>query len=392
MKMYINGNEAIAHGARLARPGVISAYPITPQTVIVEKLAEFIGNGELNAQYIKVESEHTALAAAFGSGATGVRPFTATSSQGLLYMQEILHYVSGARIPVVMAVINRAVSPPWTIFLDHQDTIQARDTGWIQLYVENAQEAMDTTIQAFKIAEDHSISTPIMVCADAFVLSHTTELVDVPEQEAVDSFLPMYKPKYLLDVDNPLTLCVGSPPNIYMEFKVRQQRAIKSSIEKIKTVAEEFGKSFGRYWPGVLERYGSENAEAVLIATGSLCGTIKDAVDELNKEGYKVALLRIRSYRPFPEVDLIKNLNSVKAVGVFDRDMSLGYEGAIYTDVKGAIYGKLNPLPKTVNYIGGLGGRDVGIKEIKSIFLNLLGEYDLPKEIDSDVIFVGIRR
>jgi len=392
--MCINGNEAVAHGARLAKPGVISAYPITPQTVIVERLSEFVGNGELNSQYIKVESEHTALAAAFGASATGVRPFTATSSQGLFYMQEMLHYVSGARVPVVMAVVNRAASPPWTIFLDHQDTIQARDTGWIQLYVENAQEALDTTIQAFKIAEDPSILTPVMVCLDAFIVSHTSELVDVPEQEIVDSFLPDYNPEFLLDIEKPLTLCVGTPPNLYMEFKVRQQRAINRSIEKIKTVTKEFEKTFGRHYnyTGVLEQYGPADAETVLIAVGSLCGTIKEAVDELNQEGYKVALLRIRCYRPFPVIELIESLKGVKSLGVFDRDLSFGYEGAICTDVKGAIYGKLNPLPQVINYVGGLGGRDVTINEIKSIYLNLLGKEDFPREEKSKTRFVGLRR
>ncbi|CEP66862.1 Thiamin diphosphate-binding fold [Moorella glycerini] len=391
MKMYLNGNTAVAHAVRLVKPGVVAAYPITPQTVIVEKIADFIANGELDAQYIKVESEHTAMAACYGASAAGARAFTATSSQGLAYMQEMLNYVSGVRVPVVMVVGNRALSGPWTIWLDHQDTIQARDTGWIQLYVENSQEALDTIIQAYKIAENPEILTPVMVCMDAFVLTHTEEVVDVPEAKAIDAFLPPYNPEFVLDANNPLTFSFGTPPALYMEFRVLQEQAMQRALGIIKEVAEDYGRTIGRYWPGLIEKYGPEDAEVVVVAMGSLCGTIKEVVDDLNYRGKKVALVRIRAYRPFPVTDICQALQGAKAVGVFDRDLSFGYAGALYTDVKAALYGNLNPAPRVLNYVGGLGGRDVRVEEIESIFLNLLGEQHMYQQEQSDVRFVGVR-
>lgn len=391
MKMYLNGNTAVAHAVRLVRPGVVSAYPITPQTVIVEKIADFIANGELDAQYIKVESEHTAMAACYGAAAAGVRPFTATSSQGLVYMQEMLHYVSGVRVPVVMAVVNRALSGPWTIWLDHQDTIQARDTGWIQLYIENNQEALDTVIQAFKIAEHPEVLTPIMVCMDAFVLSHTDELVEVPEESLVRSFLPPYQPEFVLDVNNPQTFSFGTAPGLYTEFRVLQEQSIQRALGVIEDVAAEYGQAFGRRWPGLIEKYGPADAEVMLVAIGSLCGTIKEVVDDLNSKGKKVGLLRVRSYRPFPAAAICAALKGVKAVGVIDRDLSFGYAGALYTDLKAAVYGKPDPAPGIVNYVGGLGGRDIRVDEIEALYANLLGEQDMGAQQQSDVRFIGVR-
>jgi len=358
VKKYITANEAVAHAARLARVEVIAAYPITPQTSIVEKLASFIANGEMDADFIKVESEHSALTACMGARMAGVRAFTSTSSQGLEYMHEMLAYVSGGRYPLVMANVCRSVALPWSIWGDQQDAVQQRDTGWIQIFTETGQEALDMVLQAYRIAEDHRILLPVMICLDGFIQSHTEELVEIPDQESVDTFLPAYDPVVTLDVDNPYSISVGGFGKHYAAWRKEQQEAAEKARDVIVEVGDEFARIFGRHYGGLIETYRTEGAQAVLLTMGALAGTVREVVDEMRAEGKAVGLVKVRAFRPFPAPQLRQALSQVKAAAVLDRDCSYGYEGALATDLKAALYGLPNP-PAVLGFIGGLGGADV---------------------------------
>ncbi len=352
MKRFLEGSHAIAEAVKLCRPKVISAYPITPQTHIVERLSEMVANGELDAEYINVESEHSAMAACIGAQATGVRTFTATSSQGLALMWELLYIASGMRLPIVMAVANRALSSPLNIWGDWSDSIGCRDTGWIQLYAKNAQEAFDTIVQAYKISEE--VSLPVMVCIDGFFLSHTSEPVDVPDD--VKQFVGEYKPKLELNPENPVTQGAYATPEFYQEFKQAQQQAMDEAIKTIKKVNDLYSKKFGRaYGNGLIEEYNMP-AKKVIITMGTLAGTIKHMIDN----GADIGLLRIKSYRPFPREEIITSLEKAESVGVIEKDISLGFGGALYGEVKSII-----EKPVT-GFIAGLGGRDVRIQDIKN--------------------------
>ncbi|SMB99285.1 pyruvate ferredoxin oxidoreductase, alpha subunit [Thermanaeromonas toyohensis ToBE] len=371
MREYLNGNEAVAQAVRLARAEVVAAYPITPQSTIVEEIAAQIARGEMEAEYIRVESEHAALAACFGAAVSGSRVFTATSSQGLAYMFEMLHYVSGARTPMVMAVANRGLAAPWTIWADHQDSISCRDTGWIQLYVETAQEALDTCLQAYKIAEDPQVLTPVMLCLDGYVLSHTEEIVDIPSQEDVDCFLPPYQPQVLVDTQSPVVFGVGAGPDTYPAFKEAQQAAMERAKEAIKRVDEEFYALFGRRYGGLLEDYRCQDAEVILVTLGAITGTAREVVDFLRQEGARVGVLRLRALRPFPVEDLRQALKGARVVAVLDRNCSFGYEGVVCTEVKAALFGLQQP-PAVVGFIAGLGGQDIRREDIEGIFRRCL--------------------
>jgi pyruvate ferredoxin oxidoreductase alpha subunit len=364
LKKYITANEAVAHAARLARVEVIAAYPITPQTSIVEKLASFIANGEMDADFIKVESEHSALTACMGARMAGVRAFTSTSSQGLEYMHEMLAYSSGGRYPLVMANVCRSVALPWSIWGDQQDAIQQRDTGWIQIFTETAQEALDMVLQAYRIAEDHRILLPVMICLDGFIQSHTEELVEIPDQESVDLFLPPYDPVVTLDVDNPYSISVGGFGKHYAAWRREQQEAAEKAKEVIVEVDGEFARIFGRRYGGLIEAYCTESAQAVLLTMGALVGTAREVVDEMRAEGKAVGLVKVRAFRPFPAEELRQALGQVRAVAVLDRDCSYGYEGALATDLKAALYGLPNP-PAVLGFIGGLGGADVPPEQMR---------------------------
>jgi len=370
-KKFVSGDEAVALGVRLARPNVISAYPITPQTVTVERLSEFVEDGSLKATYMHVESEHSALAAAMGVSAVGARAFTATSSQGLLYMSENLHYASGARFPIVMMNANRSIATPWSIFGDQRDSLTLLDSGWIQCYVEDAQEALDMIIQAFRIAEDPSVLTPFMVNLDGFVLTHTYELVDVPDQDMVDKFLPPFKTQNKMDLNDPKSLCITVGPGDNMEFNYRQHRDILNAVDVIEKVDKEFEDMFGRCYGGMVEEYKTEDADAVLFTTGSLTGTTRVVVDNMRKEGYKVGLVKLRYLRPFPEEEIKAIAQKVKALGVVEKDISFGYEGTIFTNVSSAL-SKIEKAPVALNFITGLGGRDVSKANIVEMYTNLL--------------------
>ena len=301
VKKVISSAEAVSEAVKRARPSVIPVYPITPQTKISEKLADYVADGDLDAHYIKVESEHSAMSAAIGASGAGVRVFTATSSQGLAYMHEPVFAAAGMRVPIVMANANRALSAPINIWNDQQDSISERDSGWIQLYAETGQEAFDTILQAYKISENQDILLPTMVCIDGFILTHTVDPVEVLSQEEVDSFLPKYTRGYsYLDPEDPMSLGTLADTESYLEIRHDMEIAMEHSLDVIEEVGKEFGDLFGRYY-GLIEEYKSEDADIILIAMGSLCGTIKDVVDKERENGKKEGLVRIRSYRPFPK-------------------------------------------------------------------------------------------
>lgn len=356
----ISSAEAVSEAVKLAKPDVIPVYPITPQTKISEKLADYVADGELDSQYIRVESEHSAMSAAIGASGAGVRVFTATSSQGLAYMHEPVFAAAGMRLPIVMANANRALSAPINIWNDQQDSISERDSGWIQIFAETGQEAFDTVLQAFKIAENPEICVPVMVCVDGFILTHTVDPVEIISQEDADSFLPKFKPvNAYLDVKDPMSLGTLADPDHYLEIRYQLEEALTKSESLIEEVGKEFGDKFGRYY-GLIEEYKSEDADIILIALGSICGTIKDVVDEQREQGKKVGLVRVRSYRPFPK-EAIKAAVGDAKLAVLDKDVSFSVGGALYADVKTAVD---NP---TYNYIIGLGGRDITPSDIEEI-------------------------
>ena len=386
MKQLITGDEAAAIAAKLARVKVISAYPITPQTIIVEKLAEFVANGELDAEYMKVESEHSALSACIGAAATGVRTFTATSSQGLMLMSEIMYIASGLRLPIVMANANRSLSAPLSIWCDQQDSIAVRDSGWIQLYCENNQEILDSTIQAFRIAEESLL--PVMVCFDGYILSHTAEPVEIPEQAEVDKFLPPYKYPYLLDPEKPVTMGAVGVPEYYEEFRYMLQEAVLASKEKIIEVGQAFNKQFGRK-SSLIECYRSDDADVILLTMGSLSGSVKEVIDEYRGHGERVGLVKVRAFRPFPAKELVNSLEHAKAVAVLEKDFSPGSTGALFSDLSGA-FANARKSPLLLNFICGLGGRDVPSIQIREATKAAM-EAAKTGEVKKTVHWLGLR-
>mgnify|MGYP001592084433 CR=1 FL=1 len=380
----MHGSRAVAEAVKLSDVKVIAAYPITPQTHIVEDLAEFIANGELKAEYIKVESEHSAMSACIGASATGARTFTATASQGLALMHELLFVASGMRLPIVMANANRALSAPLSIWNDQQDTISERDAGWIQLYVENGQEALDTTIQAFRIAEDRRVSLPTMVCLDGFVLTHTVEPVEVPSEEMVEKYIPPFKPSVFLDHQEPMTQGAFAEPPYYTEFRREQEETMRRALEVIREADREYGRLTGRSY-GLLEEYNTEGAEVVLVTMGSVAGTIKEVIDALK---VPVGLIKLKAYRPLPKRELLEALKGAKVVGVLEKDVSVGLgEGALFSELKGLLY-RAAERPKLLGFIAGLGGRDITPKDIEGVIAK--ARKALKEEIE-EVHWVGLK-
>ena len=368
----LDGNHAAAQGAKLSRVQVIAAYPITPQSPVTERLSQFVEKGELDAQYIAVESEHSALAVCTSASMVGARTFTATSSHGLAYMHEMLHWAAGARLPVILACVNRAIGAPWNVLNDQQDSISQRDTGWIQIYARNNQEILDSIIQAYKIAE--SVYVPVMVCYDGYVLSHTEMPVDVPSQEAVDTFLPQYKPHTILDPANPknYNLVTLANPRInaegvlchgYMELRYLLQEALQNSREVIIKVGQEFGQLFGRSYANMFWENRLDDADIVIVAMGSLAMEAIVAADMLREAGHKVGVLGLRVFRPFPKANVVKALEKSRLVVVFDKNISYGLEGATCSEIKSALYGT-SATAAIRNFIVGLGGRDVKAREM----------------------------
>jgi pyruvate/2-oxoacid:ferredoxin oxidoreductase alpha subunit len=368
----LDGNRAAAQGVKLSRVQVIAAYPITPQSPVTETLSKFVEGGELDAQYIAVESEHSALAVCTSASMVGARTFTATSSHGLAYMHEMLHWAAGARLPVVLACVNRAIGAPWNVLNDQQDSISQRDTGWIQIYARNNQEIIDSIIQAYKIAE--SVYVPVMVCYDGYILSHTEMPVDVPSQETVDRFLPPYKPHTILDPANPknYNLVTLANPRInaegvlchgYMELRYLLQEALQNSRETIIRVGQEFGELFGRSYANMFWENRLDDADMVIVAMGSLAMEAIVAADMLREAGHKAGVLGLRLFRPFPKTEVAKALKKSRLVVVFDKNISYGLEGATCSEIKSALYGS-SVRAVIRNFIVGLGGRDVKAREM----------------------------
>ena len=357
---------AIADAVKLARAEVIAAYPITPQTHIVEHLSELVANGELDAEYITVESEHSAMSAALGAVATGARTFTSTSSQGLALMHEILFIAPALRLPVVMVVANRALSAPISIWNDHSDIMAQRDIGWIQMWAENGQEAVDMVIQAFRIAEDRNVMFPTIVNIDGFTLSHVIEPIELPDQEEVDAFLPAFKPKYKLDPRKPLTMGPVGVPEIYFEAKRAQDEAFKNSRRVINRVWKDWAGRFGRQYNAV-ETYRLEEAEVAILIMGSMAETAMTAVDKMREEGKKVGLIRLRLWRPFPVQDFRRAISGIPVLAVVDRALTIGgVGGPIGTEVRAALYAAAR-RPRIVNFIAGLGGRDITVEDFEEM-------------------------
>lgn len=362
----VEGSYAVAHAAKICRPNVISAYPITPQTHIVEDLSQFVADGEIDCEYINVESEFSAISALIGASAAGARTYSSTTSQGLALMHEALFNTSGMRLPVVMTVVNRALSAPINIWNDQQDSISQRDTGWIQLYAEDVQESADTVPQVFKIAEDRDVLLPAMSCMDGFILSHVYEPVILLEQDLTDEFLPPYSPEYVLDPEDPMSFGAFADPGTYTEFRYRQEEAMGVALKKIEEVAREFKDVFGRYYGGLIDGYMLDDAEIVIMAMGSVIGTVKDTIDMLRGEGVSVGLLKVRSFRPFPTEAIRKALRNAKIVVTLDKNISIGNrEGALCTEVKACLYNtKLRGGPPVMGFMLGHGGRDIPMRTI----------------------------
>jgi len=398
----LNGDEAVAYAAKQCEVDVVAAYPITPQTIIVEKFSEYVANGEVKTEFVCTESEHSALTACLAASATGARTFTASASAGLALMHEILFVTSGSRAPVVMAIANRALSSPLNIHGDHSDSMAARDSGWIQIYVENAQEAYDSIIQAFRIAEDTGVSLPVIVGLDGFTLSHTLENVDVFSDEVAKEFVGerqfpnviTHEGKtvpYKLDPDNPMTMGPIALQNYYFEFKRQQEEGMKNALKKIVEINNEFADISGRsYGNGLIETHKLEDAEIAVVCVGSTSGTLKVIIDELRQEGLKVGLLRLRTFRPLPVEELRNALKNSKAIAVMDKSMSFGgLGGAVFHEVRHALYDE-KTHPPIVNYIYGLGGRDSSPRELRKIFEELT-RIVKTGNVEDQVHYLGLR-
>lgn len=365
MKQVLEGSHAVSEAVRLARVQVVSAYPITPQTHIVEAISEFCSDGTMDARFICVESEHSAMAAVIGASNAGVRAFTATSSHGLALMHELLHWASGARLPIVMAEVNRALAPGWNIWTDQTDSLAQRDTGWIQLYCEDGQEVLDTTLQAFRLAE--AVNLPVMVVLDAFFLSHTFEPVDVPDQDTVDRFLPPFDPRFRLDTKNPCAFGPITGPDRYMEIRRDIQAAMDRAPEVLAAVEEEFFSLFGRRY-GAVDAFLCDDAEVILVVSGTAAATCRQAVGDLRKTGERVGMLKIRLFRPFPATEIRAILPKAPKVAVVDRNVSFGAGGIFAQEVKAAL--ALHKGNTAVySYIAGLGGRDITTATFREIYL-----------------------
>lgn len=399
----LSGNSAAAEAVRQVHPDVVAAYPITPSTPIIEKIAGFIADGQIDTELINAESDHSAVSACIGASAAGGRVFTATASQGLALMHEILFIASSLRLPIVAAVANRALSAPITIHTDHSDSMAQRDCGWVQLFSENAQEAYDNIIQAFKIAEHPDVKTPVLVGMDGFITSHAMANMLVEETADIAEFVGKCVPAYsLLDNENPITIGSIDISDHYFEHKVNQLQGMKNARKIIKEVGKEFGDRFGRYY-GNFESYKLDDAEFAVVLMSSSAGTAKESVDELRSKGEKVGLLKLRVFRPFPYRELKERLSHLKAIAVLDRAVSPGnYGGPLFSEIRSSLYDLENRRPLVFPYIYGLGGRDIAMNHFRDVFMEIkeksakIGEKAGEKvgekvEIDTDTAFINLR-
>jgi len=400
--LALNGDETVALAVKQSNVDVVAAYPITPQTIIVEKFSEYVANGDVQTEFVCTESEHSAISASLAASLTGARTFTASASAGLALMHEILFVTSGARAPVVMAVANRALSAPINIHGDHSDSMSERDSGWLHIYVENAQEAYDSIIQAFKIAEDLDVSLPVIVGLDGFAISHTLQNVKILPDDAVQQFigervLPTVMTHegkavpFKLDPENPMTMGPNVSPAYYFEFKRQQEEAMKNALQKIQKVNVEYAALSGRsYGDGLIDTYQLADAEIAVVVVGSTAGTLKVLIDGLRSEGVKAGLLRLRTFRPFPVEQLQDALKHLKVLAVMDKSMSFGgFGGPIFNEVRTALF-DLKQRPLVVNYIFGIGGKDSNPKSLRKIFENLQ-QIAKTGQIDSAVYYLNLK-
>ncbi|MEQ1832563.1 MAG: pyruvate ferredoxin oxidoreductase [Candidatus Eisenbacteria bacterium] len=389
MKKVIIGNHAVSYGVQLARAQVVAAYPITPQTQVVEELSEMCASGKLHARFIKVESEHSAMAACIGAAAAGARTFTATSAQGLALMHELLHWAGGGRLPIVMADVNRAMAPGWTVWTDQNDSLSQRDTGWIQLYCETNQEVLDTTIMAFKLAE--TVDLPVMVVLDAFFLSHTSEPVDIPEQSDVDAFLPARQARHKLDTREPHAYGALTTPAVYMELRLRQQEAMDEVPGALTAIENDWHARFGRRW-GAIESYRTDGAELVLVTSGTITSTARHVINELRAKGERVGLVKVKMFRPFPAAELRAALAGIPDVAVLDRNISPGHSGIFAEETRAALYDlPTKQRPRIHGYIVGLGGRDVTPDTIQDCITRTRKSAVTTAEPQREDVWVGVK-
>jgi 2-oxoisovalerate ferredoxin oxidoreductase alpha subunit len=384
------GNHIAGYACKAARVKVIAAYPITPVSPVVEQIADFVETGKMDAEYIRVESEHSAMAACIGAAVGGVRTFTATSAHGLALMHEMLHWASATRAPIVMAVANRAMGPPWNIWADFSDSLSQRDTGWIQFYCASNQEVFDTIIQAYKLCEDRRVLLPAMVCMEGFILSHTFMPVKIPDQREIDDFLPPYNPPWLLDVDNPMSHGNIVYPDWYMEFRYFMYEAMENARKLIPEIDREYGRRFGFQYGGHIEQYMCEDADLILLAMGTIGSEAKMTVDHLRKQGLKVGAARVRVFRPFPKEEIRSLARKACMLTVIDRQISYGMEGPLFTEVKASLYGK-EEAPLLRNFIAGIGGRDVTYIDIEKMARKSLKSLQAGR-IDKEVEWIGLRK
>ncbi len=389
MRKLIEGSMAVAELVKLCRPDVIAAYPITPQTHIVENLSQFVADGELKGEFLNVESEFGAASVVLGASATGARSYSTTTSQGLLLMGEVLYNISGLRLPVVITCANRAISAPINIWNDHSDAMTVRDAGWVMLFAEDNQEAADMHPQAFKIGEDPDICLPVIINMDGFILTHAFEPVDIPEQKEVDEYLPTYKPAEFLTVKNPRTFGLLAEPQYYAETRYKLYETLEDVKSVIEKAADDFKDKFGRYYGGLIDTYRLDDAERAFVAMGSLIGTLKDVVDDLRAKGEKVGILKIRSFRPFPKEKIREICADVKELIVLEKAFSYGLGGVLQEEIRAAFY-KQKHQPTVSGFVLGLGGRDIPPATLARIYNGSKGKefsnafIDLRPEIAPD--------
>ncbi|MBX5327983.1 MAG: transketolase C-terminal domain-containing protein [Candidatus Bathyarchaeota archaeon] len=382
-------NHIAGYAAKAARVKVVAAYPITPQTTVVEKIADFVESGEMDAEYIRVESEHSAMVACIAAAAAGVRTFTATSAHGLALMHEALHWAAGSRLPVVMVVVNRAMGAPWSIWPDFSDSLSQRDTGWIQFYCADNQEVFDTVIQAYKLCEDERVFLPAMVCLEGFILSHTYMPVKIPEQKKIDDFLPPYKCGWILDVNRPLSHANLVSPDWYMEFRYVIQEAMENAKQLIPKIDKDYSKRFGFEYGGLIEKYKCDDADLVLVTMGTMASDAKIAVGSLRKEGLKVGVARVRVFRPFPTEEIAKLAEQAKMLATIDRHISFGMEGFLASEIKASLFNRKD-RPLLAGFVAGLGGRDVTSETIKKIAKKSLKQMHAGK-VEKETEWVDLR-
>lgn len=382
----LTGGQAVAVAMKQINPDVVAAYPITPQTPIIETFAQFVADGEVDTELIDVESEHSALSAVVGAAAAGGRAMTATASQGLALMAEIVYIASGSRLPIVMPITSRALSAPINIHCDHTDSMFLRDASWLQFYSENAQEAYDNTLIALKIAENKKVLLPIMVMQDGFITSHSVQNVKILDDKIVRKFIGKYNPDYpLLNVKKPVTVGPLDLFDYFFEHKYQQIEAMENSRKAIKDVDKEFYKLTGRKYD-FIEKYRTENADYIIVVLGSTAGTTKVVVDNLRKNNKKVGLIKIRTMRPFPNEEIAKVLSKTKAVAILDRSVSYGNYSPVFTEIRSALY-NLDKKPKLCNYVYGLGGRNISLNDIQKVFSNLI-----KNPLSASIKYIDVRK